>query len=65
MSIVIEKGIPIPRSLSQALREMQVGDSFVIAEKSNLHTLSKRVGINIVTRKQPDGTFRVWRKEDA
>jgi hypothetical protein len=72
----IEKGVEMP-SLERAgykypLRGLEVGDSFVVPKdklpKSGsisgcLTPQSQRLGIKIITRKQPDGSYRVWRIE--
>lgn len=55
--IKIEKNVPMPRSyktgLTEAMKKLKIGDSFLIKSQS--------VGIKCTTRKQPDGTYRVWR----
>lgn len=67
--IIIEKGIPIKPILSRVngvaavLKQCEVGDSFLwtVKNQSNLHASAKYVGYKIVTRKQPDGQYRIWR----
>ncbi len=70
--IKIEKNVPIPENgtpyngVSIAMRKMNVGDSFIHQKKQkhsgNLHALARMNGIKIITRRQPDGTYRIWRK---
>jgi len=67
MEIKIEKNVPMEndraKGVTAILREMEVGDSFVVAEvkRMGIGTCARQVGIEITTRKQPDGTVRVWR----
>lgn len=70
MNIVIEKGVPLPiRStvgLSECLKALEVGDSFVLPDPStrnSLSTYASRVGIKITVHKERDGSVRVWRIE--
>ncbi len=69
--IQIESGVPIPEkraglwSLADQMREMKVGDSFVMPPdyKSNsANSVGSSIGIKVTTRKLPEGT-RVWRIE--
>ena len=70
--MIIEKGIPIPDrrrdgGITGTLRKMSVGDSFLIPAEMNrasAHIAATKLGITITTRKQSDGTVRVWRTED-
>lgn len=77
MSIKIDKGIPIPPNPSgrptgskYPLRDMQVGDSFFVANTTSqrvcgtMGNLSKRVGIKVAIRKVTENGVagvRVWR----
>lgn len=67
-SIKIEKGIVVPSAnksmLTYALRQCEVGDSFLFMPKSNasLHASARQIGMCIITRRQPDGSYRIWRK---
>ena len=69
MTIKIEKNVPMPsrnsrsRGLASALRALEIGDSFVYHRQSGFAKLLKFLGIKIATRKQPDGTYRIWRIE--
>ncbi|WP_066556914.1 hypothetical protein [Croceicoccus bisphenolivorans] len=73
----IEKGVPLPEKgnvrtgVANALRQMEVGDSFVIpTEATNKNRLSSAfsrfymtkcgAGKRFSQRKTPDG-FRIWR----
>lgn len=64
----IEKGVPLPvctgkyRGTTATIRALEIGDSFVFAgEGKNIRQTAKNVGVKISQRRQPDGTFRVWR----
>ena len=69
----IEKNIPVPSSRGRVaiypFREMEVGDSFAVPGMkqpvlSNLACqAAKRIGDGrrYSTRRQPDGSIRVWR----
>lgn len=70
MKIKIEKNIPIPNiciksGMAEALRSCEVGDSFVIPDSpskgTNASIAAARLGMKVATRKQPDGSFRIWR----
>lgn len=69
-AIKIEKGIPIPPKgnrmggLVGAMRSLEVGDSLVLPSGSSSnkpYATARDVGIKVTTRKQPDGSIRVWR----
>lgn len=70
-NIKIEKNIPIPPkkggrakgALREVMESMAIGDSIVLSKRYIQHarSLKVRCGISITERKQPDGTFRVWR----
>lgn len=73
MSKVIEKNVPIPEhtiynkdGMANVMRKMKVGDSFECSEseRNSAHTTARYVGIKIITRRQMDGTYRVWRIAD-
>lgn len=69
MSIVIEKGIPIPArkggpdGLCSLLRQMEDGDSFTAPPEKRkvVHSAATYVGIKIAVRRQCDGLIRVWK----
>ena len=70
--IKIEKGIPLPplgRPPIFPWQEMEVGDSFLVSSSHNrIHNIAssthKRYPLKrFAVRKQPDGTYRVWRVE--
>ena len=63
--IKIEKGIPIPPFGRRAIypwEAMEVGDSFLASKYTNT-TIAGRVYApkRFSYRKQPDGSYRVWR----
>lgn len=71
--MVIEHGIPIPRSLKEPIKwpfaKMSVGDSVLIAEQIKYdsavtasYRLTKKYGWKFVRRKMHDG-LRFWRVE--
>ena len=63
--IKIEKGIPIPPLGRHAIYPwdaMEVGDSFLAPRSVNSAIASKRRAPKVFAiRKQPDGSFRIWR----
>lgn len=70
----IDKDIPVPRAAAgqtiYPLRSLEVGDSFLVpaaevkeCTRCSCRVGSKRLGIKIATRKQPDGGLRCWRVE--
>ena len=69
--IEIEKNVPFPLFLRKTNKkypfaEMKVGDSFVIPPRPKTHILqgyAKTFGIKIAIRRQPNGSYRVWRIE--
>jgi hypothetical protein len=77
--IKIEKGVPVPPhkrvnnktyALMEAMRAMEVGDSFALANmrQSVVTSCAKRLGLHMTTRSVygPDGKktgIRVWRQE--
>jgi hypothetical protein len=75
MNIQIDKGIPVPQSSKApkwgpVLKEMEVGDSFLLTEKmgnptnmkSNIWRTAKGLGYRLSSRATDDGV-RVWRVE--
>lgn len=73
MELKIEKGVPLQalgrgggrkgKGYTAAIRTMDVGDSFTVPTGAhrNIHALFGQNGRKCATRKQPDGTHRVWR----
>jgi hypothetical protein len=67
--IKIERGIPIPApkkaktGVTDALRTMAVGDSFVIpmVRRENIFHAAAKVGIKVTIRKINLNELRVWR----
>jgi hypothetical protein len=66
----IEKNVPLPRgtvhngSFLNAMRQMQIGDSMIISEgkrSANAYNCACRLNYKISMRRQPDGTYRMWR----
>lgn len=64
----IESNIPIPgkqrTEISETISAMNVGDSVVVPSASASRAFRANAaynGIKLASRKQPDGTFRVWR----
>lgn len=68
-ALIIEDGIPLPSgrtgSTTDQLRNMQIGQSFLVAveDRQKFFCLSRRVGISIATRQIDKSTIRVWRVE--
>ena len=67
---VIESGVPVPVRLAKRkypLREMKDGDSFVVTApeigrvRMAISQFRLRNNIHFVTRKQTDGSYRIWR----
>ena len=71
MNIKIDKGIPISEwkrkptgKYKQALQTMENGDSFSVktfSESEAARHAAVCLGCKTVHRRQPDGTYRVWR----
>lgn len=64
MSIVIEKGIPLPTRARGGFpfAEMEVGDSFFILGKKSIATKSAETKLGFKFKsKAVDGGCRVWR----
>lgn len=67
--IKIDHDIPIPprpltTGLADVIRSMKIGESFIAPkgmESSNAHTYAHYADAKVTTRKQSDGTYRVWR----
>ena len=64
----IEKNIPIKKKkgITSTLRELGIGDSFILPKdksRQGLQAQGNQIGIKVLTRKQDDGTIRVWRTE--
>ena len=71
----IEKGIPVPEETRKGERahypfyKMGVGDSFSVTSEDCKRaqgaawSFSHRYGAKFTTKKQPDGSVRVWRFE--
>ena len=60
----IEKNIPITPKYSSVAREMQTGDSVLcqtMKEVASLRGAVYRTGHKAVTRKLPDGGWRLWK----
>lgn len=62
----LEKNVPLPSrvrtELGTALRAMEVGESFVVAERPTGKTLGA-IGSRKFATRAVDGGFRVWRTE--
>ncbi len=68
----IDKGIPLPArradKRTSVLLRMETGDSIVVPdydEMNRFSTTARYHGVPITRRRQPDGTYRVWRLEDS
>ena len=71
MTYVIEKNISLPVRTSRAnskfkllLAKMAPGDSVIVstrAELTAIHNAGRKSGMPVTTRRQDDGTWRVWR----
>lgn len=68
MDIFIEKGVPMPTVKTRAtypLKQMQVGDSFLIPYDSKVNGIrqcAKYAGVRIAQRREGD-KVRIWRIE--
>lgn len=64
-SVKIEKGIPIPHRgrHTELLLSMNKGDSFttLYTSRAAIYQCALRHGIKLVTRKERDGSLRVWK----
>lgn len=72
MKIKVEKGVEIPfvgiknkPGYKEAISKMGYGDSFVIEGDPYIYSCVRQIAstlnIKLTTRKQPDGTRRVWK----
>lgn len=70
MELIIEKDIPVPRrrggrsSRFDPLLDMEVGDSVALdnyREAASAQMFLTRRERVMTMRKQPDGTYRIWR----
>ena len=63
----IEKGVPLQASVRPTkfpFKQMEVGDSFVVESQSARISVIQRakvLGYFVTSRKQLDGTYRIWR----
>ena len=61
----IQNNIPIPKSKVQQLRDMQVGDSFVVPDakaRQSWLSIARSTKIKVITRKEND-EIRIWKAE--
>ena len=61
--IEIETGVPMPEQLTETIKKLMVGQSFVYKKAQGLQTAFRRLGMKCISRKLPDGTYRIWRME--
>ncbi len=68
MQLRIQRSVPAPTVRERnryPIREMKVGDSFVIppqrVPRGTINGLGRRYKMKLATRTQPDGSVRVWR----
>ena len=59
----IEKGIPVPKPSWNWLKDLETGDSFLLAagRVAVARDAAKRLKIRIATRRENSNEFRVWR----
>ena len=59
----IEKGIPVPKTSWDWLKNLEKGDSFLLAagRVPTLRDAARRYEIRIATRRENSNEFRVWR----
>ena len=59
----IEKGIPIPKTSWNWLKDLEKGDSFLLAAGRipTARDAARRLKIRIATRRENSNEFRVWR----
>jgi len=71
-NFTIEKGIPAPRphirgGFISILRKMDIGDSVLVPRPernrvlSNAYHAASKTGMKVVSRKNSDGSVRLWR----
>ncbi len=71
MNLKIERNVPVPPSyrgaaatMREALKEMEIGDSFVLTSAIHYHAVyrvARDLGIAITARKIPGEGWRVWK----
>ena len=70
MALIIEKDVPVPRrrggrsSKFDPLLDMEVGDSVAVdnyRDAASAQMFLSRHERVVTVRKQPDGTYRIWR----
>ncbi len=70
MELIIEKDVPVPRrrggrsSKFDPLLDMEVGDSVAVdnyRDAASAQMFLSRHERVVTVRKQPDGTYRIWR----
>ena len=63
MYLKIEKGFPIPSTAKALLKSMEVGDSIAcnLTEINLLRVVANKQGIEVVTKKLKDDSYRIWR----
>ena len=67
--ITIEPAVPVPVKRTPhgkhaaMLKAMEDGESAIVSAKAipNVRSQASRMGIRVVTRRQEDGSYRVWR----
>ena len=59
----IEKGIPVPKTSWDWLKNLEKGDSFLLAAGRipTARDAARRLKIRIATRRENSNEFRVWR----
>lgn len=67
-TVKIEKGVPVPLSLSGILRKLEVGDSFELPSNEYssplIHSTAKHVNIKVLCRTDRKKKIRkIWRIE--
>jgi hypothetical protein len=69
MKIKIDHDIPIPPKrdgwgrLTETMKSLKVGDSFVVDDKlkTSIYSSAKGVGFKVAIRRLGEGRWRVWR----
>lgn len=68
----LERGVPLPPKsgkpggLTDTIRKMKEGESFVIPpgrHVADVWPIAKHLGVKLTSRRQPDGSTRIWRIE--
>jgi hypothetical protein len=66
MDLKIEKDVPMPQTVIEFLKSMEVGDS-VVCSKTEYHALrtsaNNSQSVKVATRQLEDGSYRVWRTQ--